>query len=88
MSKYFTKLFYLTSIEEDLMRIHRVVRQAFDEDSLLSEFGTSREFYEADEEYRHLVDDFEELERKIEPEIVSLLSKVLIIRKRYIEENN
>lgn len=88
MSKYFTKLFYLELIEEELMRIHRIVRDACDDEGFLSEFGTSKEFCEEDEEYRNLVRDFEELGRKIEPEVLDLLDRVLTLRKKYIKENN
>ncbi len=88
MSKYFTKLFYLESIEEELMRIYRIVREPCDDEGYFSEFGTSKEFCEEDEEYCNLVHDFEELERKIEPEVLDLLDRALTLRKKYIKENN
>ncbi|EKF52502.1 hypothetical protein C426_0077 [Lactococcus garvieae DCC43] len=70
------------------MKVHRISRSVVDEESFYSEFGTSKEFYKEDEEYRNLVDDFKKLQRKIEPEVVGLLTRVLTLRKKYIEKNN
>ncbi|WP_285119663.1 hypothetical protein [Lactococcus petauri] len=79
---------YLSTIEDELMKAHRISRSVLDEESFYSEFGTSKEFYEEDEEYRNLVDDFKKLQREIEPEVVELLTRVLTLRKKYIEKNN
>lgn len=88
LDKYFTKMAYLSTIEDELMKVHRISRSALDEESYYSEFGTSKEFYKEDGEYRNLVDDFKKLQRKIEPEVVGLLTRVLALRKKYIEKNN
>lgn len=85
---YFTKLYYLTSLEDELTHIHRVVRQSCDQEAFLIGFGTSKEFYEEDAAYRHLVDNFEKLERAIEPEVVELLHRGLRLCKKFLKENN
>ena len=86
MGKYFTKSFYLKSIEEDLMRIHRVIGELLNDEDFILEFEFLEEFYEEDEDYRNFINDFKELGRKIEPEVVDLLDRVLTLRKKYIKD--
>ncbi|WP_276421639.1 hypothetical protein [Lactococcus garvieae] len=86
LDKYFTKLSYLSTIEDVLMQFHKISRSALDEEDFYSEFGTSKEFYEENEDYRKLVDDLEKFRKKVEPELVEMLLRVLKLREKYVGE--
>ena len=73
----------LSVLEIDILRAYKSVK-GVEEGNFYSTFGNEKELYESSSNYKHIVDEWEKLQKEMSPKILNLYREVLALRAEWI----
>ncbi|MGY3735915.1 hypothetical protein ACWOAN_03975 [Lactococcus taiwanensis] len=73
----------LSFLEIDILRAYKSVK-GVEEGNFYSAFGNEKELYECSSDYKHIVDEWEKLQKEMSPKILNLYREVLALRAEWI----